>query len=350
MNTYSLNNVGDAAIYAGLIKLAHSQGLNNFQFPKLMNAKADISRNLGTAFESFESKKCPSYLAVGGDIFNNARPQFVTKQFLSNIQDLSKDPKSTVLFGQSIPRSCRGLSFKYLSYRLKKLSNVFVRDFESFHRLKQQGVNVKLSFDSAFAAPIDLNHHHIIADINEYSFDKLVLISLRCFGELYPQNNQIFTQELIQLVKKLRSLGLIPAIILQSDVNENDSDKKVIEEINQYVSVVTIDPFLIHRKIPNIAPWQITQALIAQAKIVIGVRYHTSIFRLMAGKMPFNLYYSNKGEDLSKRLNVPGAAIEDFSVEEHFQSILNSANQHFDVDVIAKQVTTDFKQAIAKIH
>ena len=83
---------------------------------------------------------------------------------------------------------------------------------------------------------------------------------------------------------------------------------------------------------------------------MIGVRYHTSIFRLMSGKMPFNLYYSNKGEDLSQRLNVPGAAIEDFSVEEHFQSILNSANQHFDVDVIAKQVTTDFKQAIAKLR
>jgi len=349
INTYSVNNVGDAAIYAALFFLAKENGFDHVQTLGLDNVVGKIERYIGFESSQQSSGNPDAYLAVGGDIFNNARPKLITRQFLKNVDQLKKSPSSTVLFGQSIPRSCHGLSFRYLCHYLKKLNHVVVRDVESFKRLSACGVENRLSYDAAFAVPINQRHHFEIEKFNTLPFNRLALLSLRSFGQLYPQNDELFQQELIQLVTRLNNHGLIPAVMLQADVNNSDSDQRMIENIKQYTNIEVINPFTIHQTLRHISPWQIAQAYIAQAKIVIGVRYHTAIFRLLSGKMPFNIFYSNKGEDLCNRLNVPGVEVQQFSVDKHFQSIINSGNKLFDPRGIIEQVTKDFQLAMLRV-
>ena len=349
INTYSVSNVGDAAIYATLIQMSQEQGISCVSAPFLLESVAQLKSQLGQGFKQSNNLESV-HVAVGGDIFNNYRPHLITKQFIKNLSQLSKKPKNTILFGQSIPRSCRGVSFSLLCCQLKKLSSVIVRDQESFNRLQQAGVNAKLSYDSVFAATTHENHSELIKDYYQQTFDNLALLSLRSFDHLYPHDNQRFLYQLSLLIDRLKIEGFRVGVILQSNVNSNDSDIAMINALQKRTSVEVIDPFAIQSQLPSLLPWQITQAFVANAKLVFGVRYHTVIFRLLAGKMPFNLFYSNKGEDLSNRIGVPGCSVNDFSVEQDFQRILDTQTQNFNVQVIADQVKDDFSRALHRIQ
>ena len=350
INTYSINNVGDAAIYATLLKLLRKNDIDQISVSHLKESEDVLNAYLGENLKKQNTLKDNDFLAVGGDIFNNSRPNLLTKQFINNLIQLSKRPKSTFVFGQSIPRSCSGISFRILCNQLKKVSSVIVRDQESFYRLQQAGVAVKLSYDSVFAAPINQHYVESVQSLFKGQLSKTALISLRSFDQLYPHDNQAFAHKIEQLIKRFKQEGLRVSIILQSQVDQNDSDMEMIKKINSNTSVEVINPFSVQEKLPHISPWQITQAVISLAKIVVGVRYHTSVFRLISGKMPFNLYYSNKGEDLCQRLGVPGSSINNFSVKNDFSTILNTESQTFNSKVIADQVNEDFTQAVKRLN
>ncbi len=343
LNTYSTHNVGDAAIYASICTMAKELGFNQFSFKKLIDVN-ELSEHIGHEVQNSDSRLdlLQQYLAVGGDIFNNARPLFLTKQFIVNISELRKSPKRTTLFGQSIPRSCQGISFRVLAMHLRALSCVCVRDQESYDRLRDAKINARMSYDTAFASLPKDEHLSQVKALNIPHIDRLALISLRSFDHLYPQDSQKFIQELVLLIKRFKSEGLSPAILLQSKVSNSDSDLALIRKIQLAISVDVIDPFELHRSLPQIAPWQIAQAITVLATIAVGVRYHTSVFRLTGGKMPFNLYYSNKGEDLTNRLAVPGIGVSDFSVDTHFDEIMKTKDMQFDAALVAAQVRNDF--------
>ena len=350
INTYSINNVGDAAIYAALFHLAKANGFETISAPGLEVHNEVLQAQLGAEI-STEVFSNTHFLSVGGDIFNNARPTLITKQFLKNVYALSRYAKNTALFGQSIPRSCQGISFRLLAIQLKKLSTVVVRDQESFNRLQQSTIPAKLSYDTVFAAPINLDHQREVQEHfqGELDIDNLVVVSLRSFDHLYPANNERFLLEIQRLFALLEEAGLQLGIILQSKVDHADSDLAIINALNKTQKIKLIDPFLAHATLAHIAPWEIAQAIIAEAKLVIGIRYHTAIFRLLGGKMPFNIFYSNKGQDLQERLAVPSCSVADFTAEKYFSEIMATENQVFDARVITQQVSNDFSYVAQRL-
>ncbi len=354
INAYSTNNVGDAAIYNALLTMSQQHGFNQVVLPHIEESRATLQQRIGNIEKKLSSvSPCQqSLLAVGGDIFNNSRPKFVTRRFLKNAAQLSVAPKRTALFGQSIPRSCRGISFKWLCHKLRKIASVTVRDQESFQRLQSAGVNAKLSYDSVFAAEVNVDTVGLIQELygakNQNQLSELALISIRSFDQMYPQDSKKFMQAIVQLIRRLEKYGLSVGILLQSQVDASDGDANVIRHIQNECDVNVLDPFQIHQKLPHLKPWEISQGLIELSQLVIGVRYHTSIFRLMGGKMPFNIHYSNKGADLCHRLNVPGVSVDEFSVEKNFQDIVKTIDQSFAPGSIATQVREDFAQAIQR--
>ena len=354
INAYSTNNVGDAAIYSALLTMSQHLDFDQIALPHVEESREKLQQWVGNIEKKIStvSPTQQSVLAVGGDIFNNARPTFITRQFLWNAAQLSVAPKRTALFGQSIPRSCHGISFKWLCHKLKKLASVTVRDQESFQRLQAAGVNAKLSYDSVFAAEIDENNVSQIKELfgskHQNQLSELALISIRSFDQMYPQNSEKFVQNIIKLIKRLKAYGLSAGILLQSQVDASDGDINVIKYIQQECDVTVLDPFRIHQTLPHLKPWEISQGLVELSKLVVGVRYHTSIFRLMSGKMSFNIHYSNKGADLCNRLGVPGVSVDNFSVDKHFEEILQTMDQPFSSESIATQVREDFAQSIQR--
>lgn len=340
LNVYSKENVGDAAIYASMEEMANSFGYEDVQFNNDVEAK-----NVIKTHPSFSKE---AYMAVGGDIFNNARPSLITRQFIKNVSELKINPSSTAVFGQSIPRSCRGMSFRYLCSVLKEIRNVTVRDQESFERLNEAGVNARLSYDTVFSQqPMQRSYEQVSAWFNlEFDFSEVAIISLRSFDALYQHDNEKFIRDISCLCRMLKKNDLRPVILLQSKVDANDGDLTMIKAISSQVAVDVIDPFYIQTKVPSLSAWQIAQVVSAQAAIAVGVRYHTSVFRLASGKMPFNLYYSNKGYDLGKRLGVPSCDVSNFNPERELDRILATKDQLFDVGIIADQVRTDFGIAL----
>ncbi len=86
------------------------------------------------------SARATAQVSVGGDIFNNARPKLVTRRFLELVQELrSHDPRSSFVFGQGLPSSCKGLSLAWLAHAMGRLSSVTVRDTLSHARLQGRG-------------------------------------------------------------------------------------------------------------------------------------------------------------------------------------------------------------------
>jgi polysaccharide pyruvyl transferase WcaK-like protein len=340
LNVYSEENVGDAAIYASMREMANSYGYKDVQFNN------DCHDQVFNKFHPSFSKV--NYMAVGGDIFNNSRPSFITRQFIKNVSELRRNPSLTAVFGQSIPKSCRGLSFRFLCSALQKMRNVTVRDQESFERLNAVGVKTRLSYDVVFTQkPQKSSYEQVLAWFeSEYDFSEVAIISIRSFDALYQHDNEKFIRDISLLCMLLKQNGMRPVILLQSKVNESDGDLAMVEAISSQVTVDVIDPFYIQTKIPSLKAWQIAQVISAQAAIAVGVRYHTSVFRLAAGKIPFNLYYSNKGFDLSKRLQVPSCDVSSFNPERDLPRILATRGQSFDAQVISDQVRTDFGIAL----
>ena len=96
MNTYSTRNLGDAAIITAIGKMSGATDI-----------RANISETSpiwipGVAYQN-DLTDCSRFVSVGGDIFNNARPIFLTKTFISNVSKLHVHAKNTIVFGQTMP-------------------------------------------------------------------------------------------------------------------------------------------------------------------------------------------------------------------------------------------------------
>ena len=174
--------------------------------------------------------------------------------------------------------------------------------------------------------------------------NKTVLISLRQFDAMYPHDNDIFIDKLVKLCSLLKKYGKQPAILVQSNAYGTDGDwymAKKIQELSQ-ISIPVINAFTNNTEVAN---WDHLIALLDLANLVVGVRYHTSILRMASGKMPYNLYYSIKGQDLSKRLGVPGVSVADFDPDTALPEILATEDQDFFITEVRKQVKNDFDWA-----
>lgn len=336
-NTYSYNNIGDAAIYSALAKLLighqlysvlqqHSgQSTNNIQYANSLN-------------------HCDRFISVGGDIFNNARPWFLTRNFLSNLKQLNTAPQSTSLFGQSIPASCSGLSLKLLARQLKKLAAVTVRDQHSYRQLTELGVNCSLSYDTAFTLQCSEQAVSYAAELlASMQIHHCVVISVREFNHLYDSNNQRFCRTISKLCHQLIKHHYQPLLVIQSHVSELDTDWHIAKAIKQQCSGIKILDLVNHQS--QFENWEMLQAILKIAQIIVAVRYHTAVLALAAGRVPFNLYYSSKGADLSQRLAIPGCHVDLFQPEQLFNLIEKTGTKHFDSQVIREQVKNDFLTA-----
>ncbi len=85
------------------------------------------------------------------------------------------------------------------------------------------------------------------------------------------------------------------------------------------------------------------------ANIVVAVRYHAAILRLVGRRVPYNLYYSRKGHDLEHRLDLPGRALETFDPDAAITDIEATALSEFNPDPISEHVRRSFETAYARI-
>ncbi|MBD2666003.1 hypothetical protein B6N60_02004 [Richelia sinica FACHB-800] len=343
VNTYSTLNIGDAAIYSALTALAGDARVVA-QFPDAVPnyiPGLQILPHLG---------HCDAYISVGGDIFNNAREGLITKAFIRNLLQLRRSPKHTFVFGQSIPRSCHGISFRALTLCLRQLAAVCVRDSESHHRLTQAGVPAILSFDAAFALAVSEE----AKDLAQQLFQALdvqpelaALISLRTFDSMYPHDNQQFLQQLVSVSQQFHHQGYQPVLLIQSQAYGADNDLLMAEEIVKQVPQLKIfNPFTLPHPLPS---WQLVMGALAISRLIVAIRYHTSVLALASGRVPFNLYYSNKGRDLTKRLEIPGCSLEEFHPDTHVDAIAATATATFDHEAIRQRVKQDFQQCYSRV-
>lgn len=343
INTYSTLNIGDAAIYSALSVMAHeAQVVARFQDakPEYIPGVALVNQLSG----------CDAYISVGGDIFNNARERFVTKTFLHNLQQLLRSPRQTFVFGQSIPRSCHGLSFKALTTLFRQLAAVCVRDAQSHQRLIQAGVPAILSYDAAFSLEVSDAAKQSVKELLQadgIDLNTAVLLSLRSFDSMYTHDNQQFQRTLIQLCQTLSQRGHQPVLLIQAKAYGADHDLTLAGQIVQQVSAVKVfNPFLQGSSLAN---WEWVMAALAVCPIAIAIRYHTAVLSLASGRMPFNLYYSNKGRDLTQRLGIPGCSLAAMDVDQVIAQIEKTAEQTFDAEPIRQQVKQDFQQCYRQV-
>lgn len=342
LNLYSTRNLGDAAIYASLAQMspdARAIGLLEEEQPTAIEGFAT----------SLDLKKCDTLVSVGGDIFNNARPSFVTRRFLSNIAGLKHAPKRTMVFGQSIPRSCRGLSFKVLVHTLRQLSSVTIRDEESYGRLRAAKVDAQLSYDTAFVlCPDEVANALADEHLTMLGLEpcKTALISLRNESSMYAKTNG--EKQLLEVSQRLLERGHDVGLLVQADGDAADSDRQMALRIKQACPrAVIVDPFL-----QNVAidPWKLFVGILSIANIVVAVRYHAAVLRLISGRSAYVLHYSNKGNDLCQRLQLEGSELGVEPPSHLIRAIENSARMDFDVAPIAQHVRESFQHALSSVR
>ena len=329
---YSDRNVGDAAILAALSRLAGVRGFDVLG----PNDKA-------------RAAEASALISVGGDIFNNARPGLVTRRFLSKLSQLRWAPQKTMLFGQSIPPSCDGVALNLLAKHLRRISSVTVRDPQSVEKLSGRGFKVGLSVDNVFALrpeDADLKNAHAMFEGAGLVAADTAVFSIRSFNHMYPTDEADYMRRMVDTMVRLSDAGLSVAVLLQADVDEADSDRTLCEALRQQFSRLKIlDPFQADGE-----PWRVALGALGEARTVIGTRYHTAIFRMVMGRMPVGLWYSNKGEDLHRRFHVPGSTSDGFNPAVIAPMALRHANSSFDAEALRAQVERDFDAAIDQIH
>lgn len=344
INAYSTLNLGDAAIYAGLRSLMPGVDL----VACVRDEQPDTS--LGISFIDHPPHDCDAYVSVGGDIFNNAREWFVTRTFLENLRDLRRHSSRTFLFGQSIPRSCHGLSFYALTRVLKRLQAVCVRDAESHARLRRAGVKALLSFDTAFALEGTDEGRSAAAELYRgCGIDPAlaVVLSVRAFDTMYSHDNEGFVRNIVELCTGIQDRGGVPAVLIQSRAYGADNDLEVARAIVQAApGTAILDPF---KAAPGHSAWQVAMGVLALAERVIAVRYHTAVLSLAAGRLPYSLHYSNKGRDLCDRLGLPGCDLADLRPSAALEELFMMTTHGFDHRAIRGQVRADFGRCLDRV-
>lgn len=342
INTYSTRNLGDAAILRATARLlpgGKAQAIINDRTPLTVPGVSQVA-----ALPEDRLR-----VSVGGDIFNNGRPFLVTRNFVDNVRTLALRPGQTISFGQTIPASCRGIGFRLLARALRGVAAVVVRDRESQALLKRRGIDARLSWDIAFTTETSLSAQKraaAILDIHRLRPDRTVLVSVRPFDALYPGNQAAFETEVATLATRLNARGHDVALLIQSDVAHWDTDRLAAARIHALTPSARIVDCLSDPYDPD--PVATLTALLGLANIVIGVRYHTSVLRLAAGRQPFNLYYSRKGADLHRRLGLPGARAGAGDINAAIAAIEHSADLGFDPAPLRQDVVQHFADAVRR--
>jgi polysaccharide pyruvyl transferase WcaK-like protein len=341
INMYSTRNLGDAAIYTALAGMCpEGQAVG-------VLAEAD-----GTAVPGLRLvprlPACTAYISVGGEIFNNARQGFITKRFVSNVAVLSRHASRTVLFGQTIPRSCQGFAFGVLATALKRLPAVVVRDVESQTRLRTAGLVAGLSYDAAFTLenePVTLKAATALYASLGLDPSRTAILSLRGESLMYASTGNKAERAMVDLAKRLMQRGHQVAMIVQADNDHCDSDLAMCRRIAiELPGITVIDPFALELTLPA---WSLYSAVLAHANIVVAARYHTAILRMISGRRTLVLHYSSKGEDLCNRLGLDGMVYGDGDGERACRLAERSAAGAFDVSPLAKDVREQFTAALS---
>ncbi|MFV0368732.1 MAG: polysaccharide pyruvyl transferase family protein [Hyphomicrobiaceae bacterium] len=343
INAYSTRNLGDAAILRSIIGLVPGGRAD------AVIAEAEPLPIPGLTL--VRSHRAPGpRISVGGDIFNNARPWFVTRNFALNIAKLREHPNRTISFGQTIPESCRGIALKWLVLALKALPAVITRDFESYSLLRQHGVQAQLSWDVAFVTKTDTAANaraRMLYEEQGLEPERTAVISVRPFDRMYPHDQIRMQSQLLTLATTLLNRGHQVALLLQSDVSTADSDRLVLEEIRRVAPRLAVLDFMAKRE--DTDPVATFTSALGMAHIAVAVRYHTSILRLASGRQPYNLYYSRKGVDLQNRLNLSGTSLSHFDAETAIKAIEATAEKPFDAGFIQRDISDRFASALRLI-
>lgn len=339
ISAYSTRNLGDAAIMRATAALVPDG---------LARVKLESGRELHVPGLQFASggQIADLRVSVGGDIFNNSRPYFVTRSFLSKLAELGRAPRSTIAFGQTIPASCRGMAFSMLAGVLKRLPAVVVRDVESWKVLRDAGVAAKLSWDVAFTTEVTVDAvwraQRLLEDAG-LKAERTALISVRPFDALYPGDQLDFESNIFALARSLIARGHEVAVLVQSDVAAWDEDRSSAMRIAAADPRIRVIDCLADAEDPD--PVATLTALLSLANIAVGVRYHTTVLRLAAGREPFNLFYSRKGEDLQRRLGLQGCPVSDLGEKDIVANIEATAQRSFDPEPLKANVRQRFAQA-----
>jgi polysaccharide pyruvyl transferase WcaK-like protein len=342
LNLYSTRNLGDAAIYAALASMAPTGMVSG--------VLAEKEPSYIQGFTKVDSlADCGGLISVGGDIFNNARPKFITRRFLQNLRAVSQRPRATMLFGQSIPRSCHGFSFFCLSKALTRISSVTIRDEESFTRLKSAGVDVDLSYDTAFALPPQRNTRTTaqqLFDTAGLDPASTVLVSLRNQSSMYAPNDG--EKQILDTVRCLVDRGHQVGLVIQAQGDAADTDWTLAQTIQTQVPKAKIlNPFLVQA---GVEPWSVLTAALGMARGVVAVRYHAAVLRMVEGKQAYVLHYSNKGEDLCLRLKQPGSKLGHMDVQAMVKDIEKTFDCAFQTEMVQRHVKSSFAKAVGNLN
>lgn len=339
LNAYSTQNIGDGAIYAAFARALREIRLVS-DLQELRHAPVP-----GIEYGPVHGR-CDAYLSVGGDIFNNAREWLVTRRFVANLGALARAPgERTFVFGQSVPPSCRGLAFRALAAAMRRLSSVHVRDAESFSRLRAAGVRAELSFDTAFGlipTADGARAARLLCDASGIEPDRSAFISLRGFSGMYAHTSDALASKLQRLAIALARRGHRPVLLLQSRVDASDDDFRMAHAL---VADVPEARILDLTRARGAEAWDVAAAALSTARIVVAVRFHTGILRMLSGRSAYNLHYSNKGADLVTRLGQPGASLQSFEPESAIAEIERSAERAFEITPVRSQTVADLRRA-----
>ena len=339
LNTYSSRNLGDAAIAAAICQ---------------MSGVTEVRANIPDASPVFiaglsanqDLSACDRYVSVGGDIFNNARPRFLTRNFVSNVYRLNTLADRTIVFGQTIPSSCGWLGLPLLASALRRTQAVVVRDRESYQALRKRGVDARLSHDAAFAlSPTEpgVRSAEKLFARHGLSPDKTILLSVRSFDAIYAQDQAKFHRSMVGLATRLIDRGHQVAVMIQSDVNDNDSDGIVARQMQHAEPRLKRLSFIDDPCVANPVEALIGALMIARS--VVAVRYHAAVLRMVGGRPPYHLHYSRKGRDLHQRHGLTGCAVQDLNSAEAVANIEALAEADFKVHPLRKDVQSAFASA-----
>ena len=255
-----------------------------------------------------------------------------------------------MLFGQTVPASCGWLGRPLLARALRQVGAVVVRDCESFSLLRRHGVDARLSFDAAFAlAPTDRGVWSAAAMFAAAGLqpERTALISVRSFDSIYRHDEAAFLDRMARTAQLLIARGHQVAVIVQSDVNTRDSDRAIVRLLQEQVPGLKSLDFMAGDQAGDRV--DVLVGALTIANIVVAVRYHAAVLRLVGRRAPYNLYYSRKGHDLAHRLGLPGCALAAFDPDTAIRDIEASADADFNPAPIAHQVRSAFASAYERI-
>jgi polysaccharide pyruvyl transferase WcaK-like protein len=342
VNAYTSENLGDAAIYETITQLAGPMGASTCLPPERIQNVRGLRAAAGVP---------GAWVSVGGDIFNNARAQLVTRRFLRLVGELShRDPRHGFVFGQGLPSSCRGPALAWLARAMRRLSSVTVRDGNSHQRLMQAGVDADLGYDTVFAyRPAFGVLAAARAAWSQAGVEpaRAVVFSVRQFDAMYPHDGALFEARLVQLVQALRQRGHQPVMVVQSRAEGADTDAAVLQRLRGQLGYLPLlDPFAVSALGHH--PLDALVGVLGQAAAVVAVRYHTAVLRMLAGRAPYNLFYSSKGQDLVTRLRMPGQSLADFDPSQVVREVEASMGTQFHIEPVARMVRQQFHHALSR--